>query len=96
MEFHIIANNCEDADKEMNKVIDKMWKGAIESFQKAQNEEEKQTIVNLVIRRGYLPVYLYDKDANTVYNAMRERALPKKISHHSHSSITADRSRQKE
>ena len=96
MEYHIIASTCEDADKEMNKVIDKMWKGALQSFQKAQNEEENQNIVNQVIRRGYLPLDLYDKDARAVYNAMQERISPKKVSHHAHNSIISDRSHQKE
>ena len=81
MEFHIAANTCEDADKQINEIMKGIWHGALHAFAQSNDEEMRLEIVKNVIRRGCVPFHL-DQEEHTVYNAMKENISAKKIASH--------------
>jgi len=88
MDFHIKANNAEDADKEMNKVIERIWSKALKDFACAQKEEDKKDIVSKTMQKGCIPHYLNCKNEADVYKMMKQLTEPKEVSRKQVASIS--------
>ena len=85
------ARNCEDADREIQKMIKDIWNASLKSFAEATTEEEKKDIVRSAIIRGCVPHHLNCEDETEVYTVMKEKTTPQKISHQNAIYINLDR-----
>ena len=97
MEFHIIANTCEEADKKMQEVISRFWKKGVIEFSNTQTEEGKHRIVDFLVSRGYIPLHLKGKNKKEIYSQLTEeiQGIRKIASHNSNNSTPIDLSHQK-
>ena len=97
MEFHIIANTCEEADKKMQEVICRFWENSIAEFSNTKTEEGKHQIVDFLITRGYIPLHLKGKNKKEIYaQLVEETQKVRKIKKHNlNNSIPIDLSYQK-
>ena len=83
MDFFINANSCEEADRKMQEVIHKLWSKGIMEFVKRTTEEGKKQVVDYLMERGYIPLYLNGKSKKEIYYQLTtEEQKVRKVSVH--------------